>query len=81
MLPPTGDRPFAVNGTPSPAVNPGGTLEQSPSDVEDSHSLWAARRHFPESGLDEQPAADAGPFVESEPPLRAFAPPAVSLLN
>ena len=81
MLPPTGERTLAVNGTPSRAVDPGATLEQLPSDVKDSHSLWAARRRFPESELDEQPAADAGPFVESEPPLRAFAPPAVSLLN
>jgi hypothetical protein len=82
MLPPTGERTFSVNGPPSRAVDPGATLEQLPSDVKDSHSLWAARRRFPESELDDQPAsADAGPFVESEPPLRAFTPPAVSLLN
>ena len=82
MLPPTGERTFAVNGPPSRAVDPGVTFEQSPSGVKDSHSLWAARRHFTESELDDQPASpDAGPFVESEPPLRAFTPPAVSLLN
>jgi hypothetical protein len=82
MLPPAGERILAVNGTPPRAVDPGVTVAQSPSDFNDSHSLWAARRHFQESELDDQPAsADAGAFIESEPPLRAFAPPAVSLLN
>jgi hypothetical protein len=82
MLPQAGERTFAANRPPSRAVDPGATLEQTPSDVKNSQSLWAARRRFQESEIDDKPApADGGPFVESEAPLRAFTPPAVSLLN
>jgi hypothetical protein len=82
MLPPTDERVVAVNGTPPRATDLGVALEQSPSDVNDSHSLWAGRRRFQESELDDQPvSAEEGVFIESEPPLRAFAPPTAALLN
>jgi hypothetical protein len=55
----------------------------SPSaDLPDGASFWAARQSLQKSDLlDRPPSAETGTFIESEPPLHAFAPVPPSILN
>jgi hypothetical protein len=51
-------------------------------DSSDSPGLWLARHHLLDAEPGDRPApAETGTFVDSEPPLRAFAPPPASILN
>jgi hypothetical protein len=70
---------------PPPAVPqpPPPTLVEPPiPDSADSPGLWLARHNFLESEPEDRAApGETGTFVDSEPPLRAFAPPPASILN
>jgi hypothetical protein len=64
----------------------GASLPSSPASsettakVSDGPGRWIARHRLLEPGPDDQPAG-SGTFTDSEPPLRAFAPPPPSILN
>ena len=76
--PPAGHLPVpAASRPPAPAPVAPATAEAS-----DSPNLWAARQGLLGSEPEGRPApAGTGTFVESEPPLRAFAPPPPSILH
>ena len=52
----------------------------TPAPAED-YGLWSARHRLLEAEADHPPPAPSGSFVESEPPLRAFARTPGSVLN
>ena len=77
-------RPTAPPASPplSPAVQPPVTAPPEPtwSDPSDSPGLWSVHRGLLDATSEDRPAPAAGTLIESEPPLRAFAPPS-SILN
>ena len=80
MMPRTDERTLAAN---SPSLRAGQSAMAEPSASDAKDSLWAARHNLSDSDLDSRsaPAEDAGPFIESELPLRAFTPSTASLTN
>jgi hypothetical protein len=69
---------------PPPAVPqpPPAPVEPPIPESVDSPGLWLARHSFLESEPEDRPApGETGTFVDSEPPLRAFAAPPASILN
>jgi hypothetical protein len=67
--------PLPSPGAPPPA--PLSSPEPPSSQASESPGLWSVR-HAVDPEAEERPA-DAGTLIESEPPLRAFAPPSVIL--
>ena len=57
---------------PAPPVSP---------DSSESPGLWSVRHNLLEPEPEDRPAPAGGVLIESEPPLRAFAPPPPSILN
>jgi len=80
MMPQADERTFAAN---TPSLRAGQNAVSEPSASDASGSLWAARHNISESNFNDRssPGEDAGPFLESEPPLKAFTPSAASLMN
>ena len=80
MMPQAEERTLAANG---PSIRAGESAMSEPSASDARGSLWAARHNISESSFNDRSSAgeDAGPFLESEPPLKAFTPSAASLMN
>jgi hypothetical protein len=74
--PPAARPPLPAADSPLPSSFP----ERPTSDSPDSPNLWSVRHGLVGSKTDDHPT-DAGTFIESGPPLRAFGPPPPSLLN
>ncbi|MFL5245010.1 MAG: hypothetical protein ACJ8FY_23155 [Gemmataceae bacterium] len=70
-----------LNAAPAPAQT--SPSEPSSPDSSDSPGLWSARRNLLDAAETEGrlPPSQTGSFVESGPPLRAFAAPSTSILN
>jgi hypothetical protein len=76
-------RPTAPPASPPPpAAQPPVAVPPEPtsSDPSDSPGLWSVRHGLLDPTSEDRPAPVAGALIESEPPLRAFAPPS-SILN
>jgi hypothetical protein len=75
-------------GSPAADVPPPGTncpaprapVEAPASETEESPGLWSVHHNPLDSQTEDRPAG-TGTFVESGPPLRAFASPPSSILN
>jgi hypothetical protein len=77
-VPPVAHVPVDVVHLPAPPA----AAESPTPDSSESTGLWSARHHLSESEAENSPVpARAVTFIESGPPLRAFAPPPPSLLN
>jgi hypothetical protein len=76
--PPVAHLPVPAPSQSAPPMPP----EPVTPDSSESPGHWSARRNVLGLDLEDRPTpAPAGNFVESGPPLRAFAPPPPSLLN
>ncbi len=72
VLPPTA-APLPAPSSPSGPTTP---------DSSDSPGMWSVRRRLLDSDLERRPLpVETGTFIESEPPLRAFAAPSAALFN
>jgi hypothetical protein len=72
----------AAHAVLQPVPAPAPAVESPPPEPPESPGVWSARHSLVEPDLEDRPApAAAGTLIESEPPLRAFAPPPPSLLN
>ena len=72
--------PHPANAPVVPVPLPSPPLEPLTPDLPDSPGLWSARPSLPETEPEDRPAP-AGSFIDSEPPLRAFAPLPSPILN
>jgi hypothetical protein len=74
--PPAADMPAPGANLPAPRV----AVKPPASEAGDSPGLWSVHPNLLESETEDR-SAGTGTFIDSGPPLRAFAPPPPSILN